>query len=288
MKKVLKWSLALALFMAAWACGDSDDPVTPTPLPDTGLQIPESGATSPRSYDGMTLVWEEEFEGTSLDTDSWTHEIGTGTDGWGNFEEQFYRAENTSLVEGNLVIEAKRESFNGSEYTSSRIITKDKHSFRYGRIDIRAALPEGQGMWPALWMLGSNFDQVGWPACGEIDIMEMVGGLGKENEIHGTVHWDNAGEWANFGRMTELPEGQAQDEFNVYSIEWTENQIRWLVNDVSYNVIDTSPAELSEFREEFFFIVNLAVGGNWPGSPNQLTSFPQYFIVDYIRVFQEN
>jgi len=287
MKTTLKLSFAL-LLLTVWACGDSDPDTAPPVVDIPGLEIPEGGATSPTSYAGMTLVWEEDFEGSSLSSQNWRHETGRGDNGWGNNELQYYRPENTSLVDGNLVITAKREDFSGSPYTSSRIISQGKQSFRYGRIDIRAALPEGQGMWPALWMLGSNFSSVGWPACGEIDIMEMVGGQGRENEIHGTVHWQNQGAWVNFGRSTTLPQRQAQDEFNVYSIEWDENQIKWFVNDIEFNAIDTRPAELNEFREEFFFIINLAVGGNWPGSPNNTTNFPQHFIVDYIRVFQEN
>lgn len=287
MKSILKWSLALIL-LTVWACGDSDSDSEPPVVEVPGLDIPEGGATSPSSYAGMTLVWEEEFEGASLNTQNWRHETGNGQNGWGNNELQYYRQENTNLVDGNLVITAKREDFGGSPYTSSRIITQGKQSFRYGRIDIRAALPEGQGMWPALWMLGSNFSSVGWPACGEIDIMEMVGGQGREKEIFGTVHWDNDGSYAKFGRTTVLAEGQSHNEFNVYSIIWNDSEIRWLVNDREYNVIDTSPASLNEFREEFFFIVNLAVGGSLPGSPDNTTSLPQHFIVDYIRVFQEN
>jgi len=155
-------------------------------------------------------------------------------------------------------------------------------------VDIRAALPKGQGIWPALWMLGSNFDTVSWPACGEIDIMEMIGGGGRENTVHGTVHWQNEGKHAQFGGKTTLPSGTFSDQFAVYSITWDATSIRWFVDNKQYHVIDTTPAELDEFRRNFFFIFNVAVGGNWPGSPNTTTTFPQHMIVDYVRVFQSN
>lgn len=273
------------LAVSFFACGSDDGGETPGGGNTEAITIPTTGFTSPTSYAGMTLLWEDNFEASSLNTANWTHETGTGSNGWGNNELQYYRSENTSFQDGHLIITAKEESFGGSDYTSSRIISKNKFDFRYGRVDIRAALPQGQGMWPALWMLGVNIDQVGWPACGEIDIMEKVGGTGKENEIHGTVHWQNSGQAANFGRSTNLTTNTT-NQFHVYSVEWTSTAIRWMVDGVEYNVIDTTPAELDEFRREFFFIMNVAVGGNWPGSPNSSTSFPQHMIVDYFRVFQ--
>ena len=250
------------------------------------LDIPSGGYTTPESYAGKTLVWRDEFDGTSLSAD-WTHEIGTGSGGWGNNELQYYREQNTSVQDGYLVITAKKESFGGQEYTSSRIITSGKRNFKYGRIDIRAALPKGQGIWPALWMLGSNFNTVGWPKCGEIDIMEMVGGdaSGRNNTVHGTVHWDANG-YATYTDSYTLNSGIFADEFHVFSIVWDDKSITWYVDDVQYNVIDITPADLDEFQKDFFFIFNVAVGGNWPGSPDATTVFPQRMIVDYVRVFQ--
>jgi beta-glucanase (GH16 family) len=252
------------------------------------VTIPTSGATSPTSYTNMKLVWADEFDGTALNSDFWSFETGNGSNGWGNNELQFYRTQNTSIQDGHLVITAKKEPFGGKEYTSSRIVTKGKKDFRYGRVDIRAALPKGQGIWPALWMLGSNFETVSWPACGEIDIMEMIGGGGRENTVHGTVHWQNEGKHAQFGGKTTLSSGTFSDQFAVYSIVWDATSIRWFVDNKQYHVIDTTPAELDEFRRNFFFIFNVAVGGNWPGSPNETTAFPQHMIVDYVRVFQTN
>lgn len=252
------------------------------------VTIPKLGATSPTSYTNMKLVWADEFDGTALNSDFWSFETGNGTNGWGNNELQFYRTQNTSIQDGHLVITAKKEPFGGKEYTSSRIITKSKKEFRYGRVDIRAALPKGQGIWPALWMLGSNFDTVSWPACGEIDIMEMIGGGGRENTVYGTVHWQNEGKNAKYEGKTTLSSGTFSDQFAVYSITWDATSIRWFVDNKQYHVIDTTPAELDEFRRNFFFIFNVAVGGNWPGSPNTTTTFPQHLIVDYVRVFQAN
>ena len=284
MHKLLLSTLLLAIGICGCVPEDKSGPDQNITL----ATIPKVGATSPTAYPNMSLVWADEFDGKTLNTAHWTFETGNGSNGWGNNELQFYRTQNTSIQDGHLVITAKKEAFGGKEYTSSRIITKGKKEFRYGRIDIRAALPKGQGIWPALWMLGANFDTVSWPACGEIDIMEMVGGSGRENTVHGTVHWQNAGKHAQFGGKTTLPSGTFSDQFAVYSIIWDATSIRWLVDNKQYHVIDTTPAELDEFRRNFFFIFNVAVGGNWPGSPNQTTAFPQHLIVDYVRVFQAN
>lgn len=264
----------------------------PDEAPSGEVVIPTEGYTTPESYEGMTLVWRDEFNGESLNLDDWRHEIGTGSNGWGNNELQYYTDENTSIVEGNLVIEARKENFGGRAYTSSRIITLGRQDFQYGRVDIRAVLPRGgQGIWPALWMLGSNFGSVGWPRCGEIDIMEMVGGQGREKTVHGTLHW-----WHDPGSTHvctcdqgaySLSSGTFNDKYHVFSIIWTERSIRWLVDDVQFLTIDTSPTTMDEFRNPFFFIFNVAVGGNWPGNPTSSTFFPQHMVVDYVRVFQE-
>lgn len=248
--------------------------------------IPSTGYVSPESYSGMTKVWEDDFSGTSLNTSDWTYETGRGSNGWGNNELQYYRQENTKVEDGYLIITAKKESFSDAEYTSSRLKTQGKHEFKYGRIDIRAALPRGQGIWPALWLLGGNFASVNWPACGEIDLMEMIGGPGNDNTVHGTVHWDNNGSYASYTGHKTISSGVLGDEFHVYSIVWTSESITWYLDNVQFNAINIEPAGLSEFHQNYFLIFNVAVGGNWPGSPNASTSFPQHMIVDYIRVFQ--
>ncbi len=252
---------------------------------------PTSGFTSPMSYQNYTLVWNDEFDGASLNSQDWNYEIGTGNNGWGNNELQYYRQENTTVSNGILAIEAKRQFFNGSQFTSSRITTQGKQSFQHGRIDIRAAMPYGQGMWPALWMLGESISNVGWPRCGEIDIMEMVGGSvqdGGDDVCHGTAHWaDASGARALFGGKTTLANGTLADEWHVYSIVWDNQKIRWLFDNVQYHELNVSDPELSELRNQnFFFIMNVAVGGDWPGSPNSSTVFPQKMFVDYVRVFQ--
>lgn len=256
------------------------------PSPSSG--IPSTGYSTPMSYPGYSLVWNDEFDGSSLSS-AWTYDIGTGSWGWGNNELQYYRTENAVVDSGVLTITAKAESFDGQSYTSSRIKTQGLTSFQYGRIDIRAVLPYGQGIWPALWMLGDNISTVGWPQCGEIDIMELVGGTSAsgagDNRVHGTLHWDEGGH-ANFGGSNALSSGIFADEWHVFSIIWDSNQIRFLRDDVQYHVMNISGAEKTEFHQNFFFIFNIAVGGNWPGSPDASTVFPQRMYVDYVRVFQ--
>ena len=210
--------------------------------------------------------------------------ISFGSWGWGNNELQYYRQQNTSVENGYLTIMAKQEYYGGFNYTSSRIKTQGNIFHTYGRIDIRAKLPYGQGLWPALWMLGENFSSVGWPSCGEIDIMEMIGGNGwNDRTVHGTVHWEDNGH-ASYGGHNTLSSGKLADEFHVFSIIWTPSSIKWLRDDIQYHIIDIN--NLSAFHNNFFFIFNVAVGGNWPGSPDASTIFPQTMIVDYIRVFQ--
>ena len=251
------------------------------------FSIPETGYSTPETYEGMTLVWSDEFDGSTVNASNWTFEIGTGTWGWGNNELQYYQEDNTSIIDGNLVIEARRQTLESSNYTSSRLITRDKKSFRYGRVDIRAVMPEGQGIWPALWMLGSNHQQVGWPTCGEIDIMEMIGGGdGRDNVLRGTAHW-NQGGTVSYGQAY-TNESNLSEEYHVYSIMWDEQNIRWYFDDINFNTMDITPSALSAFHNNFYFIMNVAVGGEWPGNPDNTTFFPQWMIVDYIRVFQEN
>ena len=253
---------------------------------DNPFNIPVTGYSTPETYAGKTLVWRDEFNGTALNLNDWTYEIGAG--GWGNNELQYYRPENTLFSAGKLIIEAKKESFGGSAYTSSRLITKGKKEFKFGRIDIRAALPEGQGLWPALWMLGGNISTVNWPACGEIDIMELIGS--QPNRVHGTIHYGaNTSQHQYIGNSTALS-GTAKfsDEFHVFSIVWEQDKITWLLDDVQfYQITNATVAPAAyPFNNDFFFIFNVAVGGQWPGDPDGSTNFPQRMIVDYVRVFQ--
>ena len=251
--------------------------------------FPNTGYTTPLSYPGYTLVWQDEFNENTLSSD-WVQETGRGNNGWGNNELQFYRAENTEVRDGALVITARKQDFGGQQYTSSRIKTQGRKSFKYGRIDIRAALPKGKGIWPATWMLGNNFPTAGWPHCGEIDIMEMVGGPSAtdgDRTIHGTVHWSNAeGNHTYIGGSNTLNSGIFADNWHVFTILWNEQKIEWYRDDIKYYEINITSPAMSEFHQEFFFIMNVAVGGNWPGSPDGNTQFPQRMAVDYVRVFQ--
>jgi beta-glucanase (GH16 family) len=292
MKKILAVIIASSSLLA---CGNDDDktPVVVAPI------IPTSGYTTPLSYPDYTLVWQDEFDGTTLNESNWTHEIGNGINGWGNNELQYYKPENTRLLDGHLLIEAKKETFNQSPYTSSRIITKGKKEFKYGRIDIRAALPTGQGVWPALWMLGANINEIGWPRCGEIDIVELFGGNGAgrgNNVVKSTCHWfdnnalnpGNPNGRAQYGSAYTLSEGDFDDQFHVFTTVWTESSIRSFVDDKSYYTIDIRPEELSEFREKFFLIFNIAIGGDPVGAPDPGAGATKRMVVDYVRVFQAN
>lgn len=247
---------------------------------------PTTGYTSPLSYPNYNLVWSDEFNGTSL-SNEWTFDIGTGSSGWGNNELEYYTAQNATVSSGLLEIIAKEESMGGQQYTSSRIKTQGLESWKYGRIDIRAALPYSKGMWPALWMLGDNITSVGWPSCGEIDIMELIGGEGyNDRTVYGTPHWDNNGSHAQFEGHKTLANGKFADEFHVFSIIWDSSSIHWLIDNVEFHSMSTTSAELSEFQNKFFLIFNIAVGGNFPGSPDGTSVFPQSMYVDYVRVFQ--
>ena len=253
---------------------------------DGAPPIDNTGYTSPSSYSGYNLVWEEEFDGSTLDLTDWNYE--TGASGWGNNESQYYRSgnKNAELDQGYLRITAKEETHLGAPYTSARLTTQGKESFQYGRIDIRAKVPYGQGVWPALWMLGDNFSSAGWPTCGEIDIMELIGGEGyNDRTVYGTAHWSNNGSHAEYGGNKSLPLGEKyNDEFHVFSIVWNSSSIRWYVDNSLYHTMNT--ASLTAFQNKFFFILNIAVEGNWPGPVGPSTQFPQYMLVDYIRVFQ--
>ena len=252
---------------------------------DVGFAIPTTGYTTPLTYPGRTLVWADEFSGTTLNSAFWTQETGNV---WANNELQNYQASNTEVKDGYLTITAKKENVNGRQYTSSRIKTQDKKFFKYGRVDIRALLPKGQGIWPALWMLGNNKSAVSWPACGEIDLMELIGGTvspKSDSKIYTTLHWDANGHQQTQGSYT-LSSGKFADQFHVFSMEWNATTIILYVDDMEFKRFDISPAGMDAFRKDFFFTFNVAVGGNWPGNPDNTTIFPQRMVVDYVRVFQ--
>lgn len=228
------------------------------------------------------LVWSDEFDGTTVNTDNWNFE--TGGSGWGNNELEYYtdRSDNASILNGNLIIVAKEESYQGNNYTSARMNTLGLQSWTYGKIEARMKLPSGQGMWPAFWIMGEDFPQVGWPKCGEVDIMEHIN---NDTKIEGTMHWDYNGHVQSGGSVT-----CDVSQYHVYSLEWDKNAFIWLVDGKQYftGSIANNINGTDEFHAPFFIILNLAVGGNWPGNPDNTTTFPDTMFVDYVRVYEQS
>lgn len=232
-----------------------------------------------------TLVWSDEFNGNSLDTSKWSAEIGNGASGWGNNELQYYtdRSDNLAVRDGALVITAKREGYGGYNYTSARIKTQDKFYFKYGYVEARMALPSGSGIWPAFWMLGQDIGAVGWPRCGEIDIMEAIN---AENRVYGTCHWDNGGH-ANYGTNS----GNFDiTQYHTYALQWDDQYIRTFVDGQKYYeiYIGGNAGGTEELHNSYFLLFNVAVGGNWPGFNIDNNMFPKTMKVDYVRVYQDN
>lgn len=240
-------------------------------------QVPQSvkilSATS-----AYQLVWQDEFNGTRLDTANWNFE--TGNSGWGNHEQEYYQAANAKVANGVLKIIAKNLTVSFPYYTSSRITTKGKREFLYGKMEAKIKIPLAQGLWPAFWMLGANIDAVGWPACGETDIMEHIN---TDSLIYGTMHWDD-NEHAQYGGNTST----TPTAWHVYSVEWDSASIRWYVDGIKYweGNISNNIKSTEEFHKPFFLLLNLAIGGDWPGQVIDDTKLPASMTVDYVRVWQ--
>ncbi|OFY68469.1 MAG: hypothetical protein A2V64_00135 [Bacteroidetes bacterium RBG_13_43_22] len=234
-----------------------------------------------QNVDYANLVWSDEFNPGSLNTSTWNYELGAG--GWGNNELETYTnsINNVHIDSGYLHITALNPS--ASYYTSGRITTQGKKEFTNGKIRIRAKLPQGQGIWPALWMLGANFSSVGWPKCGEIDIMELLGKA--PSVVYGTIHWDANGYTSRSNSYT-LSGSSFSSGFHTFTLVWTPNNLKWSVDNIQFFHLSRGEVSAFPFNLPQFFIFNVAVGGNWPGSPDQTTVFPQHMIVDYIRVYQ--
>jgi len=234
------------------------------------------------------LVMNEEFDVDGAPkTELWSYNLGTGNNGWGNNELQYYTdaSQNIKVEGGMLKITAIKESYMGSGYTSARILTKGKFEQKYGRIEARIKMPWGKGLWPAFWMLGANSDTVIWPQCGEIDIMEYLGS--KPTSMFGTVHGPGYSGGNAISKNYTLINDRFDNDFHVFGIEWGENYINYYVDDKLYNQITPKdvPGEWV-FNQPFYIILNMAVGGNFPGSPNAETVFPQTMTIDYVRVYQ--
>lgn len=258
--------------------------------------LPACAGAAPR----WTLVWSDEFEGPAgalVDATKWVSE--TGGHGWGNEELQSYtdRARNARLSgDGSLVIEALRETFTGPdgtrrEYTSARLKTQRRFEQAHGRFAARIQIPRGQAIWPAFWMLGADIDAVGWPRCGEIDVMENVGR--EPGTVHGTLHGPGYSGGGGIGGSFSLPDGQRfADAFHEFAVEWDKEPpaVRWYVDGRLYQT--RTPADLPAgarwaFDHPFFLLLNVAVGGRWPGRPDATTVLPQAMKVDYVRVYRE-
>ena len=253
-------------------------------------------AQAPQSATSIwKMVWSDEFngpDGSPVDSSKWVSETGGG--GWGNHELEYYtnRLENASQQDGNLVVKVLQEKYTGGDgvirnYTSARLKTQGKFSQAYGRFEARIKIPRGQGIWPAFWMLGDDIDKPGWPDCGEIDIMENIG---KEpGLVHGTIHGPGYSGANSIGAPYDLPGDQRfADDFHVFAVEWEPDVIRFYVDDHLYET--RTPAGLPKgtkwvYDHPFFVLLNVAVGGGWPGNPDATTVFPQTMLVDYVRVY---
>lgn len=288
-----------------------------------------NGYDAPTSYEGYELVWSDEFNGTEVDTNNWGFDLGNispeGNVGWGNSELQHYRPENATVADGLLSIEAQYHSpllteVNGNavpagvRYTSSKLLTQGKFSFQYGRVDIRAVVAEGNGMWSAGWMLGDNQSTIGWPRAGEIDIVDTVGGTingqYQENMIVNNMYWNPAGPSQPANGKANINEGQSKpgevyideisddadetfsNKFHVFSVIWTEDRVDFYVDDILTTPVTLTGALKETFNQSpFYLILNVAVGGTWPGPPvfedtDTPTQFPRGMLVDYVRVYQ--
>jgi beta-glucanase (GH16 family) len=258
-----------------------------------------SAAWPPSKLKGYTLTWSDEFnlkDGSVPDPTKWTYDIGGN--GWGNHELEYYtkRSENVRIEKGKLVITARRETYKGEdgvtrEYTSARLKTQGLFAQAYGRFEARIKLPAGQGIWPAFWALGDDIDKVEWPKCGEIDIMENIGKEPATN--HGSLHGPSSEKaTSDLSAAFSLPGGKRlSDEYHLYAIEWEPDAIRFYFDSHLYTTF--TPSQLPAggkwvYDHPFFIILNVAVGGDWPGAPDTTTLFPQKMFVDYVRVYKKS
>ena len=263
------------------------------------LVIAGCAAAPSKTASGGDLIWSDEFDGaagTPVDAARWVAD--TGGQGWGNQEREYYTLGNENAAldgAGHLVITARAEPpnspracwYGACRYTSARLLTRGRFETTYGRIEARIRIPRGQGIWPAFWMLGADIDQVGWPTSGEIDVMENIGR--EPAMVHGTLHGPGYSGDKGIGASHALPSGAFADDFHLFAVEWTPGEIRWLADGQEYR--RTTPADLPAgakwvFDHPFFLLLNVAVGGGWPGDPDASSTFPQQMLVDYVRVYR--
>ena len=276
MKEILRICLPAIFVIAAYSCIENDLE------PNDKIEIPE----------GYVLVWNDEFDQGQIDPTKWTFETGDGTDfglpkGWGNNELQIYTTndENARIDQdgdnSSLIITAIKQGEN--DYTSAKLTTNGLFSTRFGRIDVKAKLPQGQGIWPAIWTLGNNRDLVDWPGCGEIDIMEMLGH--EPDKIYATVHYvDGENRKGESQGMYEKSGPGFSEDYHVFTLDWTPETLSFMVDGEKYHEVAIED-DMKEFLRSHYLILNVAVGGYWPGYPDETTSFPQSMYIDYVRVF---
>ena len=278
------------LFLLVVACSFAAAEPTPVPTETPQPTVAPTPTATPIPEPTYELVWQDEFDGSEIDESKWSFEVNGR--GGGNSELQYYtdRPENAFIEDGHLVIEAREEKYIGREYTSARMRTYGKGDWTYGRFEIRARLPEGQGLWPAIWMLPTQYRYGGWPTSGEIDIMELLGH--EPQTVHGTLHYGSLGDHQFTGKPFTLTEGDFVNEFHTFALEWEETAMRWYIDGELYltqTVWSTKNYDYpAPFDQPFHLILNVAVGGNWPGSPDESTTFPQRMEVDFVRVYQLN
>ncbi len=282
---------------------DGATPGTDSSVPDSDVleaaaeDSGRTGASDASAISGWTLTWSDEFngpDGSAVDPTKWKHDVG-GT-GWGNNELEYYTdgTQNAVVQGGNLVITATAQgasqyscSYGTCKYTSARLLTQGLFTQQYGRFEARAQMPTGKGLWPAIWMLGDDISTASWPACGEIDFMETIGTDISTN--HGSLHMPSS--YGPSGTL-KLPNGASfADAFHTFAIEWEPGTVRFYVDDMLYETQNKSSVpsgDTWEFEHPFFLLINVAVGGQWPGSPDSTTTFPQTLKVDWVRAYQKN
>lgn len=257
----------------------------------TRVQYPASNKDDYKVDSKWKQVWADEFDKSDLDLKNWTRQIlpKPYNEEW---QQYFDHKENSYVKDGYLVIKALHisDKHGDKQYTSGRLHTGGKHAWKYGKIAARIQLPYGQGIWPAFWLLGKDIDEIGgktpWPKCGEIDILELYG-TRDDAVVEANIHYDDNGHKMMGAESFKLKKGKFADQFHVFEIEWNENKITWLVDGKAYHTTDITDKSMQEFHDEFYILLNIAVGGSHAGRPDDTTPFPSQMWVDWVRVYQQ-
>ncbi|OON66044.1 glycoside hydrolase family 16 protein [Hymenobacter sp. CRA2] len=283
LRRTLWASASLGLALSLTVVGCTEEPPKPQP-PAPATPEPNATAKEFAAYTQLIANNSDEFTGGALDQQKWTFEV---QDDWFNNEKQATTnsPNNLYLTGGEMHIQARREQLRNKQFTSARIVSKNKMTYGYGRLDVRAKLPKGQGIWPAIWMLGLNDTQVGWPACGEIDIMELRGSVPNVNVS--TVHYGaNTASRQYKGTTWRLPSGDFSEDFHTFSLIRSKDQLRWFVDGTETFSVTPGVVSPYPFNNPFYLILNVAVGGDFDGDPAASEPFPKEMVVDYVRFYQ--